>query len=247
MYTVYLLDDEFWLLESLEAIIEWNKYDSVVVGKETSSIKAYEEIKRLNPDIVFTDIRMPDMNGMELMEKIKSWKKETVVVLVTGYAEFEYARQALLHNVADYCLKPIEEEAIVDALKKAQKICDKQRVLVSLERKEDKEEKSNSDTFNIVIKYIEENFKKNITLNEIADRFYFNPAYLSMLIKKELGKNFILYLNELRINYACELLEKTDLSISEIGNSCGINNYFYFARLFKRNKGLTPTEYRKII
>lgn len=245
MYRVYLLDDEVWLLDSLEEIINWTNYNAVIVGKQTSSTKALEDIIRLDPDIVFTDIRMPDMNGIELMQKIKMCKKDIAFILVTGYSEFEYAKQAILLNAVDYCLKPIEEDTIIKALLKAQKACDNKKLLSALENKENKSNESSSKTYKMVKDYIHENFKDNITLNEIADFFHYNPAYISMLIKKESGKNFITYLNELKINYACELLDKTDLSINEISNMCGFENYFYFARLFKKIKNVTPTEYKR--
>ena len=245
MYKVYLLDDEYWLLEGLQAIINWEKYDSIIIGKNTSSIKGLEEIKILNPDIVFTDIRMPDLNGFELMKQIKLWKKDIVFVLVTGYADFEYARQAIINQAVDYCLKPVEEEMIIEALLKAQKACDRQKILVAIEKKENSIEESSSNTFKLVLDYIHSNFKANITLQDIAEHFFYNPAYLSMIIKRELGKNFITYLNELKINYACELLDRTDLPINEIANMCGLSNYFYFARLFKKIKNVTPTEYKK--
>lgn len=129
---------------------------------------------------------------------------------------------------------------------RAKKACDRQKVLKSFEKKENNVEESSSKTFKLVLDYIHQNFKENITLQEISDHFFYNPAYLSMLIKKELGKNFITYLNELKIDYACELLEKTELSINEVANMCGITNYFYFARLFKKIKNITPSEYKKV-
>lgn len=244
MFRVYLIDDEKWLLDSLQEMIEWNKYNAVVIGKQTSSVKALDEIRILCPDIIFTDIRMPDIDGIELMQRIKLWKKNIEFIFITGYAEFEYAKKAIQLNAVEYCLKPVEEETLIKALLKAEKSCEKQKVLNALEDKATNSENFDSDKYSLVLEYIQENFKEQLTLNEIAETFHYNPTYLSMLLKKELGKNFISYLNELKITYACELLGKTNLSINDIANMCGFSNYFYFAKIFKKIRGITPSQYR---
>ena len=120
MYKVVLVDDEIWSLEGLEASFNWEKNGFQVVGKFTDSLEAAARIAELKPDLVFTDIRMPDMTGLELMEAVCEGNRETVFVMVSGYAEFEYARQAVRQGACDYLLKPIdleETDAILERLR----------------------------------------------------------------------------------------------------------------------------------
>lgn len=245
MYEVYLLDDEKWLLESLYKSINWNKYHSTVIAKSTNSIEAYREIKYRQPDIVFTDVRMPDMDGIELMKKLSKENCRSVFIVITGYAEFEYVQKALEYNAVSYCLKPFEEEQIIEALLKAQKKCENKRILNALQTCDTLEDsKSNNQTYHKVCDFIQTNFMHEMTLQRIADTFHVNASYLSDLFKRESGMTYSAYLTELRLNYACELLSKTQFTVNEVAEQCGFQNYVYFARIFKKYKCMTPTQYR---
>ena len=119
MYKVVLVDDEIWSLEGLEASFEWEINGFQVVGKFTDSLKAAARIMEIKPDVVFTDIRMPDMTGLELMERVRSQNRDVEFVMVSGYAEFDYARQAVRQGACDYLLKPVdleETDAILERL-----------------------------------------------------------------------------------------------------------------------------------
>lgn len=96
-----------------------------------------------------------------------------------------------------------------------------------------------------VISYMEEHYSEDIGLESIADNFSTTPKYLSKLIKEKLGVNFLDYLSGLRINAAKILLSETDKNISDIFTEVGFNNRNTFIRTFKKNTGLTPTEFRK--
>jgi len=93
--------------------------------------------------------------------------------------------------------------------------------------------------------YIEDNFTSNITLSQLLEKFLIEEQYLSRLYKLETGKNFITYLNEKRIECACSLLLNTNLSIQDITFMCGYNDYFYFSKVFKKYKGISPTQFRE--
>lgn len=244
MYTVYLVDDEKWLLESLFKSIDWSKYNTTVVGKATKSIEAFDEIQAIQPDIVITDVRMPNMNGLELMTKLRERSCKSAFIILSGYAEFEYVRQALQNEAVSYCLKPFEESNIIEALKRAQDVCSKRELVEALQGGCEHQPISANETFQKICTYIKHNFTTNMTLQEIADKFFLNPSYLSNLFKKELGLNYSTYLATIRIDYACELLMNTQLSINQIADQIGFKNYFYFARVFKKYKNMTPSQYR---
>lgn len=247
MYTVYLVDDEQWLLESLCKSIEWSKYNATVVGKTTKSLVAFEEIQAIQPDIIISDVRMPKMNGLELMAKLKARFCKSAFIILSGYAEFEYVQQALHHEAVSYCLKPFEESTMIEALKKAQAICSKQELVDALQGGSEEQKESANQTFQKICTYIKHNFTTTMTLQEIAEKFFLNPSYLSNLFKKELGLNYSTYLATIRIDYACELLKNTQLSINQVADQIGFKNYFYFARVFKKYKNMTPSQYRDSI
>ncbi|MDQ6422145.1 response regulator [Paenibacillus sp. LHD-117] len=96
-----------------------------------------------------------------------------------------------------------------------------------------------------ILTYIHHHFNQEISIQSLSDKFYLSPTYLSQLFKKEVGENFVEYLSRQRIQYACKLLAETDMTISQIGEKCGFNDYFYFTRIFKRLNGMTPTQYRE--
>lgn len=114
MYQVYLIDDEPWVLIGLERLISWEEYGFCVVGKSTSSKEAWGQITQLKPDVVVTDIRMPGLNGLDLLGKIREENLNTKVVLVSGFAEFEYARIAIRDGAFEYLVKPVSKDQLSD-------------------------------------------------------------------------------------------------------------------------------------
>lgn len=108
-----------------------------------------------------------------------------------------------------------------------------------------KEDFHNSDKIKKVYDYIQENFSKTITLNEISELVNMSPVSFNRFIKRRTGKTFVTYINDTRISFASRWLLETDLSIGEIGFKCGFNNIANFNRLFKKTKHCTPKEYRE--
>jgi len=106
-------------------------------------------------------------------------------------------------------------------------------------------EENTKKTVQKAIKYIQENFKKDISLDEVSEHVHISPYYFSKLFKKEQKVNFIDYLTDLRINKAKELLTTTDMSIKEICSNVGYSNPNYFSRSFKKNVGISPTEFKE--
>lgn len=118
MYKVLLVDDEPWVLEGIKRLFNWEQEGFTVIGQTTRSAQALEIIQEKTPDVVFTDIRMPKISGIELMQKVRELKMSTEFIIISGYSEFSYAQEAIRLGAFDYCLKPIEEEYTKDLLKK---------------------------------------------------------------------------------------------------------------------------------
>ncbi|WP_274653834.1 response regulator transcription factor [Paenibacillus humicola] len=118
MYNVLLVDDESWVVESLKDLIDWNAHGFQVAGQAYSGMDALGSIRALKPDVVFTDIRMPEMNGLELIQRGIALPFPVQFVVASGYAEFAYAQKALAYGAAAYCLKPFDEAEISGVLRK---------------------------------------------------------------------------------------------------------------------------------
>lgn len=119
MYKVFIVDDEPLVIKSLISCVRWEDYGFEIAGYALSGAEAFEEITRVKPNLVFTDIRMPGISGLELIRNLKNAANEALFVIISGHAEFALAQKAINYGVFGYCLKPVDDEDIVAYLKKA--------------------------------------------------------------------------------------------------------------------------------
>lgn len=123
-YKVVLADDEPEVLGSIKRTLDWEAYGFTVVGAFLNGMDVLEFLENQDADIVFTDIRMPFMDGIELMHKIKEKYPYIKLVIISGYDDFHYAKEALVHGVLDYILKPINAKEMAEVLKKVKEKMD---------------------------------------------------------------------------------------------------------------------------
>jgi YesN/AraC family two-component response regulator len=240
MLSVYIADDEVWITLGLKKLLEKTGIDTEVIGTANNGLVAKEEIAGFKPDVIFTDIRMPGLSGLDLLQTIPEISPDSKVVIITGFAEFSYAKEAVQHHAFDYLLKPIKEEDLT-------------RVLTAIlkERGETEEEVKQSPTYDKtidnVVSDIREHYMEDISLTSLAAKYNISMARLSEMIKEHLSLNFSDYISSLRIQRAKELLRDESLSIQEIAEIVGYNDYFYFTKVFKKVEGISPSKYRKEI
>ena len=116
MLNVYIADDEVWITLGLKKLLEKTGIDTEVIGTANNGLVAKEEIAMFKPDVIFTDIRMPGLSGLDLLQTIPEISPDSKVVIITGFAEFSYAKEAVQHHAFDYLLKPIKEEDLTRVL-----------------------------------------------------------------------------------------------------------------------------------
>lgn len=235
MNRIFIADDEIWIIIGLKKLIEKSGQPFVVVGEANNGVAALEELEKLRPDVLFTDIRMPGYNGLELLEKLKEKRLDMKVVFVTGYADFEYAQTALRLGAFDYLLKPIDEEKLGEVLER----------LSGMPGDEAFEEEVSPTMLQRIIEEIRQNYTENITLTDLSKRYGISISHLSGLLKEELQLSFSEYITSKRIQKAKELLRDESLSVEAIAEQVGYNDYFYFTKVFKKNTGISPSKYRK--
>ncbi|MGO4106916.1 response regulator transcription factor [Paenibacillus sp. YAF4_2] len=110
MYSVIIVDDEPWAIKGIRNAFDWSKHGFEITGQFTSVHKAFEFICEESPDLIVTDIRMPEISGLELMRMTREKGKDADFVVISGYAEFAYAQEAIRYGALDYFLKPIDIE-----------------------------------------------------------------------------------------------------------------------------------------
>ncbi|XEC94799.1 helix-turn-helix domain-containing protein [Paenibacillus tarimensis] len=122
MYKVFLVDDEELVIKSLIASVDWGAHGFEVAGYALRGSEAFDHIQAIDPHLVFTDIRMPGISGLELIKQLKDVSSKAFVVVLSGYAEFALAQKAINYGAFGYCLKPFDEIEISGFLKKAAKL-----------------------------------------------------------------------------------------------------------------------------
>jgi Response regulator containing CheY-like receiver domain and AraC-type DNA-binding domain len=209
-----------------------------VVGEAASGIEAINIIDELRPDIIFVDISMPFMNGIEFTRIAKERYKDLVIIILTGFDDFEYARQCIRLQVVEYMLKPIVRQEVTELLIKIKENLDK-RITHTQEIGLD----ITPSVIGQVMQYLRDNFTdSNINLTSVAQHFGFNPSYLSRKFKQETGESFVEFLIKCRMEHAVGLA-KTNMKMFCTANAVGIPDPNYFGRCFKKYSGISYSEY----
>ncbi len=254
MYKVLLVDDERIIREGIAKIIDWEGSGFSLIGAAQNGVEAFEIICREGPEVVITDLKMPVLSGLELIAKAKAELPETKFIILSGYGEFEMAREAMRYGVRHYLLKPCNEIKIIEILNEIrEELLQKEQPEQFHQEKRGYSEEVNpithNKTVNNIIKYIQDNLSnEQLSLKSIAGEvFYMNESYLSKLFIKETGEKFSHYLTRLRMEKAKELIETCDDErIYEVALKVGFgNNPQYFSQLFKKYTGFAPTEYKR--
>lgn len=242
MYKVLIVDDEPIIVEGLRKIVDWEKYNCVVVGTASSGKEGLEMTEKYQPDILFTDIRMPGMDGLTMIAALRSEHRNMQIVILTGYRDFEYARTALNLGVFRYLVKPSKMKELDEAMKSLTERLDK---LGRSKEQEALEDTENANNFVVkqALSYIEQHYKEKLQLTDVAEKVYVSHWHLSKLLNST-GKSFSDLLNEVRIENAKKLMEDSSLHIADISERVGFADTAHFSRVFKKYTGMSAGEYR---
>lgn len=249
MYRVFLADDEPWVLLGLKNMIDWRENNFVICGEATDGFKAWERICNTRPDLVLSDIQMPGINGIELISRIREEGLDTEVVIISGYSEFEYAREGLKYGCADYLLKPVDEEELIKCLRKIEerrrrKEGERSQEAGIIERPVTEGWQSESGIAQAMLRYMQEHYGK-VTQQRLAEEFNMSVSAVSQVIKRNTKKSYSEHLLSIRMQAAQELLRSSGDGIETIAEKVGYGDYFYFMKVFKKATGISPSAFRK--
>lgn len=240
MYRVVIIDDEAVIVEGLRRVVDWAAYGCEVAAVACSAEEGAAVIRESRPDILFTDIRMPDGDGLAMLAGVKSEFPALQVTVLTGYRDFEYAQQAVRLGVTRLLLKPSKMDEINEALAAMTERLSAGRGGEPAET----EPASGSFIIRQATAYIEENYASKLTLRDVADHCYVSQWHLSKLLNKYAGGCFYDLLNATRVREAKRLLADPALRIGDICERVGYNDPAHFARVFRRLTGMSANEYR---
>ena len=235
---VLLVDDEIMIREGFKRLFDWEAHNCQVVGEAADGMEALAKIDTLDPDIAIMDINIPIMNGLKVIQLSRIKHPDTAFVIVSGYDDFAYCREALRLQITDYMLKPVNYEefgACLDNLK------------IALFRRQSPREQAPTEerAINGITRYLQEHLSEELSLSVLAEEFHLSAQYISQLFKSEIGVGFLTYLTSIRMEHAKKLLLSTSLSIAEVSEQSGYADYRVFTKVFKKSEGITPSQYRR--
>jgi two-component system response regulator YesN len=216
--------------------------------------EALEMIHRENYDVLLTDIKMPFMNGIELIEAVQKLNRWMIFVIYSAYAEFEYAQSAVSLGVLKYLLKPISPGDFKKLFTDIETLCMNKNSNERAQFHEDLFRLSQDDDadveYNRIVRMAMHLIRVhyadyNLGLSFLADKLKISSAYLSTLFKTETGQNVAKYIADVRIARAKSILKQGNLKIGEVGQTVGYSNESYFIKLFKSREGLSPAQFRE--
>jgi two-component system response regulator YesN len=255
MFKVVIVEDEDLIRNGLAYTFDWLTYDCVVVGGACNGCEAIELINKHKPDIVITDIKMPIMDGLEMLGSFKVRDFETIII--TGYAEFDYAKKAIQYEVSEFLLKPINHDQLAKIIVKLTSKVKEKLIVKSIQDKikaysdlalvdieyyyQDTNYKSRYTPK--VLNYIEKNYSDKISIDTIADKLEVSSTYLSKKFKEDTKHTFNDFLNKYRIQKALEYMSNSDMKIYEIAEKVGYSEYKYFSTVFKNYLHYSPSKF----
>ena len=259
MYRILIADDE---------VIERKVLIKKLKGMFEGQLEIYEaengrEVLRIHREkaiqIMLLDIEMPGVTGLEAAEQIQKEDRNCCIIFLTAFDEFNYARRAIKVHALDYLLKPCDELELAFSVEAAMKYTDDvnsghMSVYPLLEHTDPAEQESpenrpedgteRNGLRGKILAYIDRNYMKDLSVQNIAEDFCYSEAYFFKLFKQEFQQSFITNLTMYRIEHAKKQLAMPSVNIKDIGKSVGYPDSNYFAKVFRRVVGDSPSDYR---
>lgn len=233
-----IVDDEPLEREVLAMIIQKHNFGPIRYYEATNGAEAVSMARKENIDLTIMDIKMPVMDGITAAELIKRDVPDCRILFLTAYDEFDYAFRSIKLRADDYLLKPAHPDEIRQALARLIPIQAEKLAPVPAAVEGHLE-------IGKVIECIDQNLNHELSLDYLAQLVHLNAQYLCRLFKQVTGQTIKQYITTRRLERAKYMFQSTHKSITEISLACGFSDANYFARVFKKKEGMTPTQYQQ--
>ena len=245
MNKVLVVEDEELIRKGIVLTVDWPSIDCMVVGEAANGEEGLEAAERLKPTLIVTDLKMPKMDGLTMLQNLRERGDNTDVIILTAYDSFSYAQSALRLGAVDFLLKPFHDgelEEAVRRLKSRQAAAspgeESGNVLPEV-RRGDK-----SRYVRMAMEYILEHYNEpSISVKTVAEALGISEGHLSHTFKKETDLTLLNYLTRVRIRKAMELLRTCRYKVYEVAEMVGYRDITYFSATFKKVAGVSPSEY----
>lgn len=249
MYKLLIVDDEPQILEGMKRTLDWAKYGFGCIETSETAEGAISKAVEIYPDIAIFDICIGKDLGYEAIGKLNTLGLPTKYIIMSGYNEFEYAREAIRCGVKDYLLKPVNRSKLQEVVEKI--------IVEDLHGTLEGTSDANLDPVlgvrydslskltNHILLRVKADYAQNLTLKLVAEQFRMNGTYLGQIFLKETKMKFSEYLMAYRMQRARERILSTDEKIAGIAQSVGYSNLGYFYTHFHGFYGKSPSDLRK--
>jgi two-component system response regulator YesN len=257
MPSLLVVDDTPIIRSTIAQVVRRDAPQIGQVYEATNGLEAVELARRKRPEIVLMDIRMPALDGLQASAVIRADLPQTRLIILSAYDEFPYVQKALKLGAVDYLLKPIRPAKLIAILAQ---VCEELRA----EREWARHALASPagapaepagaaghpaaapDPVQQALDYIRQHHQRpDISLNDVAEAVNLSPSHLAHMLKERAGVSYKQQLTALRIEAARRLLRTTNLTVNAVGEAVGYQNATNFYRLFQRETGMTPAEFRK--
>ena len=240
MMRVMVVEDEEMIRRGIVMAVDWAALDCVVVGEAANGEQALAVAEDCRPTLIITDLKMPKMDGLEMVRRLREAGSRAYVIILTAYDSFAYAQQAIRLGAVDFLLKPFHDGDLEKAVQRVQaKLTPKEQALP--------EPKTGSTNryVSMAISYIQQHYQEpDISVSSVAQSLNISEGHLSHTFKKETGSTLLGYLTRYRIHKAAELLKDGRMKVYEVAEQVGYRDIGYFSNTFKKITGKTPSEYQ---
>ncbi|MFB9276211.1 response regulator transcription factor [Cohnella cellulosilytica] len=251
MKTLLIVDDEPRTRLGIQKTLDAWSAGRHRIETAASGVEALEWLKSNTAHILITDVRMPEVDGLQMLETLSERGRLPVVIVISGYAEFEYAKKSLQLGAFEYILKPLDKSLLIDAVQRALELDSGRERIDAMEKLVDpkllevgRDEARYGTAIKDAIDYIYAHLHEAISMKQVADQLHLNASYFSVLFKEQTGVTFSDYVTLRRLQKAKELLVTTSMPIWEIAEKVGYQTAKYFIKVFKENEGSSPSQYR---
>lgn len=260
MIKVLVVEDEYMVRHGIIETLDWQSMGCSVIAEAANGMQGYDLIMELQPDLVITDIRMPYMDGVTMVLKLRENGCRAQFIMLSAHSDFGYAQSAIRVGACDYLLKPLKDEELKKAIARIFEPgvrADQEESEAVYDRNRSSERKNQAfgpwELLNAkpenryvlqAIQYIKKHYSEEISICDVADYLKISEGYLSRVFKKETHCTFTNYLSYYRISEACELLKNCRVKVYEVAEKVGYSDTAYFSTLFKKLTGISPSEYQ---